>query len=296
MTAAPRPAAPVARVGDLTDELGESAVWSPGEAALYWVDIRCPAIRRWDSRSGATRSWTMPELVGSVALRRSGGLVVALRHSIAFFDPSTGALEPVAAPEAERPEMRFNDGRCDRQGRFWCGTMNNDTRAPEGSLYRLDASHELVQVAGGFSIPNSLAWSPDARTMYFADSLRYEISSYDFDLENGSLGAAQPFAWTQPPAIPDGSTVDADGYLWNAEYDGWRVVRYAPDGTIDRIVELPVQRPTSCTFGGADLDVLYVTTATQRLGAAELARQPLAGALLALEPGVRGLPEPSYAG
>lgn len=290
------PAVPVERIGDLTDVLGESAVWSTAESALYWVDIRHPAIRRWNSRTGQTDSWTMPELVGSIALRRDGGLLVALRRSLAFFDPASGALEHVAAPEEDRPQMRFNDGRCDRRGRFWAGTMNNDTRAPEGALYRLDATHRLVKIADGFSIPNSLAWSPDGTTLYFADSLRYAISAYDFEPETGELGAQRPFAQTQSPSIPDGSTVDAEGYLWNAEYDGWRVVRYAPDGSVDRIVELPVQRPTSCAFGGPNLDLLYITTATQRLTAGELARQPLAGAVLAIEPGVRGLPEPAYIG
>jgi sugar lactone lactonase YvrE len=148
----------------------------------------------------------------------------------------------------------------------------------------------------GFSIPNSLAWSPDGTTMYLADSLQHAISSYDFAPETGAIGVQRPFARTQAPAIPDGSTVDADGCLWNAEYDGWRIVRYAPGGTIDRVVDLPVQRPTSCAFGGANLDVLYITTASQRLTDEERARQPLAGAVLALDVGVRGLPEPRYTG
>jgi sugar lactone lactonase YvrE len=286
----------IERVGDGTDVLGESAVWCTREAALYWVDIREPAIRRWDSSGGGTQSWLMPELIGSIALRDEGGLLVALQTSLSFFDPSSGRLEQVAAPPAGPAEMRFNDGRCDRQGRFWVGTMNNVTRAPEGALYRFDRRHVLTTMTEGFSIPNSLAWSPDGTTMYLADSLQHAISSYDFAPETGAIGVQRPFARTQAPAIPDGSTVDADGCLWNAEYDGWRIVRYAPGGTIDRVVDLPVQRPTSCAFGGANLDVLYITTASQRLTDEERARQPLAGAVLALDVGVRGLPEPRYTG
>jgi len=296
MTAAGRVTAAIERVGDRFDVLGESAVWCTREAALYWVDIRQPAINRWDSVTSATQSWVMPELVGSIALREGPGLLVALRTSLSFFDPSTGTLQHVAAPHAGSPDMRFNDGRCDRQGRFWAGTMNNGTRAPEGVLYRLDERHELTQVIDGLAIPNSLGWSTDGRTLYLADSPQHAIYAYDFEPETGAIGERRPFARTQAPAIPDGSTVDADGCLWNAEYDGWRVVRHSPDGTIERVVDLPVARPTSCAFGGPNLDVLYITTASQRLTAEERARQPLAGAVLAVNVGVRGLPEPRYIG
>ena len=287
-------AAALQRIGDQTDILGESAVWCDSERALYWVDIRACAVRRWHSLTGAVVSWDMPDLVGSIALREKGGLLVALRDALALFEPASGSFKQVAAPEAGHADMRCNEGRCDRQGRFWFGTMNNITRGPEGSLYRLDDRHICVKVSSGIQIPNSLAWSPDGRTMYFADSLEYTIYAYEFDPESGTLGERRTFAQTVPPAIPDGSAVDADGYLWNAEYNGWRITRYTPDGSIDRRVELPVQNPTSCTFGGPDLTILYVTTATQRLTAEELASQPLAGAVLAFNTYVRGLPEPRY--
>lgn len=282
------------RVGDQADIVGESPLWNEREQVLYWVDIRRPAIRRLDHASGRIDTWTMPDLVGSIALCSDGRLLVALPENVAFFDVATGSLEPFAAAPTRIPGHRFNDGRCDRQGRFWVGTMHNITRAPEGVLYRLDSSGRLVAMDSGICIPNSLAWSPDGRTMYFADSLRYSIFAYDFDTMSGEIANRRVFATTEAPAFPDGSTVDAEGFLWNAEFNGWRVVRYAPDGRIDRVIELPTHRPTCCAFGGPDLATLYITTASQQMSPEELLQQPLAGALLALDVGVRGLIEPRF--
>lgn len=284
------------RIGDQIDILGESPIWHEREQTLYWVDVRRPAIRRLDHASGHVDSWSMPDLVGSIAFAEEGCLLVALPDRIALFESATGKLETVASPHARIPDHRFNDGRCDRQGRFWVGTMHNITRAPEGVLYRFDRERgELITAKTGIHIPNSLAWSPDGRTMYFADSLRYAIFAYDFDTASGRMSNERTFVETRAPGFPDGSTVDRDGYLWNAEFNAWRVVRYTPDGHIDRLIELPVERPTSCTFGGPDLDVLYVTTASQWMTERELAAQPMAGALLAIDTGVRGLPEPRLA-
>lgn len=283
------------RVGDQTDILGECPLWNEQERALYWVDIRRPAIRRFDYASGRIDTWSMPDLVGSIAFADDGRLVVALPENISLYEASTGSLETIARPPTRIPGHRFNDGRCDRQGRFWVGTMHNITRASEGVLYRLDSRRELVGMLSEICIPNSLAWSPDGQTMYFADSLLYTIFAYDFDTASGQIGRKRVFATTKAPGFPDGSTVDADGYLWNAEFNAWRVVRYAPDGRVDRVVELPTWRPTCCAFGGPNLDVLYVTTASQQMTAEELEAQPLAGALLALDVGARGLPEPRFA-
>lgn len=285
--------APV-RVGSQRDVLGECPLWDERAACLWWVDIRQPAIRRL-AAEGAVATWPMPALVGSIALVEDGRLLVALPHQLALFDPRTATLEPYLDPPAMPPGHRFNDGRCDRQGRFWVGSMHNETRAPEGVLFCLEG-RELRPVLPGICIPNSLAFSPDGRTMYFADSLRYALYAYDYDPARGTLGAQRVLASTQPPGFPDGSTVDADGFLWNAEFNAARVVRYAPDGRIDRVLPMPVSRPTCCAFGGPQLDVLYVTTASQQMTPEELEAQPLAGALLALDVGVRGLPEPRFAG
>ncbi len=283
------------RVGAQTDILGECPLWDERLCCLYWVDIRLPAIRRLNAASGAVETFAMPGLVGCIALVDDGRLLVALPRQIALFDPLTGVLQDFVDPPPMPPEHRFNDGRCDRQGRFWVGTMHNDTRAPEGVLYCLEGHRPLRMVRSGICIPNSLAFSPDGGTMYFADSLRYTLFAYDYDRARGQTSGERMLATTQPPAFPDGSTVDAEGFLWNAEFNGARLVRYAPDGRIDRVVELPVERPTCCAFGGNGLDVLYVTTASQKMTPEELRAQPLAGALLALDVGVRGLPEPRFA-
>jgi sugar lactone lactonase YvrE len=283
------------RVGQQTDVLGEGPVWDVEEQALYWVDIRKPAVRRYDGGSRKVSTWTTPETVGSLAVRKQGGLLLALKSSLAFFDPQFGAIRRVASPEADRPSQRFNDGKCDRQGRFWAGTMNDADRQPDGTLYRFDRSG-CVAVESGITIPNSLCWSPDGRTMYFSDSWRRTICAYDFDPAKGQAANKRPFATTAAPAIPDGATIDAEGCLWCAEYDGWRITRFAPDGRRIRSIDLPLQRPTSCMFGGPNLDTLFVTSATQRLSSEELAKQPLAGALLAMDVGVRGLPETRFDG
>lgn len=284
------------RVGNQTDILGESPIWDEREQALYWVDVRRPAVRRLDYASGHIDTWSMPDLIGSIAFAQAGHLLVALPDRIATFELATGKLDSLASPPVRIADHRFNDGRCDRQGRFWVGTMHNVSRAPEGMLYRLDRERgELVLAKTGICIPNSLAWSPDGRTMYFADSLKYAIFAYDFDPVSGHMSNERLFTETRAPGFPDGSTIDADGYLWNAEFNSWRVVRYAPDGRIDRVIELPVERPTCCTFGGPNLDILYVTTASQWMTESETAAQPMAGALLAIDANTRGLSEPRLA-
>jgi L-arabinonolactonase len=278
--------------------VGECPLWCPREQALYWVDIRRPAVHRLDPATGSNATWPMPEDVGSLALRAGGGAVVARRSGFAFLDLATGALTPIHDPEPDRPGNRFNDGKCDRRGRFWAGTMNDSVpRTPSAALYRLDPDLRCHRMAEGITTANGLAWSPDDRVMYFADSPTGEIAAYDFDLATGALGRRRRFAAVPEAAgRPDGAAVDREGYLWSANFDGWRITRYAPDGRVDRVITLPVQRPTSCAFGGPGLDVLYVTSATYRLSEAERARQPRAGGLFALDVGVRGLPEPRFAG
>lgn len=284
----------VRRIGTTTDLLGESCVWSTSEQALYWVDIRQPALRRLNYSDGRVDTFEMPELAGAVCLREGGGVMMALQDSIAHFDPVTSSLEKVARALDTFPDIRFNDSRVDRQGRFWAGTMDDVARGAVGTLYRLDSGHRMTAVLHPIVISNSLAFSPDNRTMYFSDTVSHEIWAYDFDSVSGTPSNRRVFATVPAPATPDGSTVDAEGYLWNAEWDGARVVRYAPDGQIDRIIPMPVQRPTCCTFGGRDMTTLFVTTASLRLNAVERAAQPMAGGLLALEVGVKGVADPAY--
>jgi sugar lactone lactonase YvrE len=292
--AASSPSHSVHRVGETVDVLGESPVWDERAGALYWVDIRAPALRRLEPDTAALRTWPLDEMVGSIALAEDGRVVLALGDRISLFDPSEERFETWARLPQRIEGHRFNDGRCDRQGRLFVGTMHNLTRAPEGVLYRLQGRGPLEPVMQGLCIPNSLCWSPDGTTLYFADSLRHAIEAFDFDPQLGWPGPGRTLASTDPPGFPDGATVDAEGFIWSAQFKASRVVRYAPDGRIDRVIELPVDKPTSVAFGGPQLDRLYITTASQFMSTAELAAQPLAGALLATDPGVRGLPESRF--
>jgi len=287
----------VCRAVAATNTLGEVPVWDLAEHALYWVDIEGRLLQRLHEPSGEVRVWNLPERIGSFALREKGGLVCAFASGFAFFDPETEAIDWIARPEAHIPRNRFNEGKCDRRGRFWAGTMDDHLTDHTGALYRLDPDLSVHKMAAGIGISNTLAWSPDDRTMYFGDTLDSTIYAYDFDSLQGHMTNKRPFFDTKTdPGGPDGSTVDAEGYLWNAQWDGWRLTRYAPDGRVDKVVPLPVQKPTSCIFGGRDLRTLYVTTAKWDLTDDELAAQPWAGSLLALDVGVAGLPETRFAG
>lgn len=289
---------------DCKCSLGEAPAWSAREEALYWTDVPARRIHRWRPSTGRHDSWDMKEMVTAIALRRSGGLIVASQSGIDFFDPATGALQRFAAPEAARPRNRSNDGKCDRQGRFWYGTMQNNiaedgSEIPiteeSGALYRIDPDGAFRRMDGPFGICNTFAWSPDDRTLYFADT-PVGIYAYDFDPTEGAISNRRMFAKTDGHGYPDGSTIDREGFLWNARWDGGCVIRWAPDGRIDRIVQLPCDRVTSCCFGGASLDVLYVTTVRYGLSEAQLAGQAQAGGIFAIDAGVRGLPDGLFAG
>lgn len=278
------------------DSLGECPLWNEQEQALYWVDINAPALYR--LREGAAlQAWPMPEAIGSFAFRLDGGLLLALKRGIYTFDQQTAELQPFAQPETDRPSNRFNDGRADRAGRFWVGTMSDVSREPVGSLYRLNADRSSVRLFNDIVVPNSLAWSPDNKTMYFADTPKRCIWAFDFDLATGAIGPRRVFRdTTGHTGRPDGSAVDAEGGLWSCEYGGWRVVRYRPDGEIDQSFPVPAANPTCCAFGGPDFRTLFVTSAVQRLTPEQLAEQPLAGSVFAMRTTVSGLPEARFGG
>jgi L-arabinonolactonase len=284
----------IACVAQTQDVLGEVPRWHPSERALYWIDAFKPAIHRLHPASGALESWTPPEKLGSFAPRAGGGLLIAGRGGLAHYDPASATLDRIVDPEAGGAVNILNDGRCDRRGRFWVGSMSKTMQRPSGRLYRLERGH-LDTVDDGIWVANGVCWSPDDRRMYLADSHVKTIFVYDFDLAAGMIGPRRVFATMQDRrGVPDGSSVDAEGCIWNAVFDGGCVVRYAPDGRIRSTVQLPVSRPTACTFGGADLATLYVTTARFRLAPDKLAAEAHAGGLLALDVGVKGLPEPLY--
>ena len=208
------------------------------------------------------RAWPLPERLGSVALRANGGLIGAFASGFKWIDPDTLAVTPVVDPEPDKPGNRFNDGKCDRRGRLFAGTMDNEEVACTGTLYRLDPDLSVHVMATDVHLSNGLDWSPDDRVMYYTDSLRHVIWVYDFDLETGEIGTRRVFAEVPAGAgVPDGLCVDAEGFVWSAHWGGWRVTRYGPDGRIDRVIELPASQITCPTFGGPDLDVLYVSSA-----------------------------------
>jgi sugar lactone lactonase YvrE len=232
----------------------------------------------------------MPQPLGAIGLRAKGGLVGALRNGFAFIDLESGAVEPIVDPEAHLPGNRFNDGHVDPRGRFWAGTMNDAERDPTGHLYRLDPDRGVDRFEAGFVVTNGVDWSVDGRTLYFVDSARRRIYAYAFDMAKGAPGERRLFASVPEDAgFPDGLTVDAEDHVWSAHWDGGRVTRYRPDGSVERVIAMPVPRCTSCCFGGSDLATLYVTSASIGLDEAMLRAAPLSGSVFAITgTGVRG--------
>jgi sugar lactone lactonase YvrE len=282
------------------DILGEVPLWCDRTARLWWVDVRRPALQWFDPRTGEHAAQRLPQdlQVGSIALREQGGFLLATNRGIFGFDPADGqAPRLLHDPEPDKPEHRLNDGKTDRRGRFWVGSMLDLRRDPEGTLYRFDPDRSCHAMLDGFVLPNSIAWSPDDRTMYFADTHNQVIWSFDFDADDGAISNRRVFKdWTHQKGRPDGSAVDREGFLWNCMVATGQLVRLAPDGRVDRVIQLPVTNPTCPAFGGDDLGTLYITSHSQRFTPEQLAAEPLAGCVLALDPGVRGLPEPRFAG
>lgn len=282
---------------DAKAALGESPVWSVAEQCLYWTDIEVGVVHKFDPATGRDQTWHLPEMVGCLALRRSGGLVVALRHGFALFDPDKGTIERVGEAEADKPDNRFNDGTVDPAGRFWAGTMRLSASgpAPDGALYRLDPDLVCAKVRDGFWTINGLAFSPNGRTLYYSDSnpAVRTIWACDYDLDDGVAGPPRVFVDTHGLAgRPDGGAVDAEGCYWMAGIGGWQLVRFDPRGRIDRIIDMPVAMPTKIAFGGPRLDILYVTS----IGGEPTTAGAQAGGLFAVHAAVAGLELPGFAG
>lgn len=282
-------------------ELGEGVLWCESSQTVFWTDIHASRLWNHDPQSGATRSWPMPERLCCFAFTADPQrLLIGLASRLAFFNLGTGAITPICRIEDDLPTTRLNDGRCDRQGRFVFGTLNEDAdRAPIASFYRLNADLSLERLPlPGIAISNSICFSPDGTRMYHCDSMEGKIMVCDYDPASGAIANQRVFAdLAQQPGGPDGSTVDADGHVWNAQWGGARVVRFTPDGRIDRIVDMPTAQPSCVAFGGAALDTLFVTSAHEGMSARQREQDALAGALFAMpETGVRGLPEVRFAG
>lgn len=283
---------------DIQNSLGECPIWDDRTETLFWVDINQAALHRYNPATHRHDIIALSARIGSFSLCQTGPqLLAAGETGYNWLNPINGELKPIFDPEADLPDNRFNDGRCDRKGRFWAGTMCDPRREPVGSLYRLDSDLKCHRIRSQLTVPNSIAWSPNNQIMYFTDTPTRRILAFDYDLESGTIKGERLFAdLSARPGRPDGSAMDADGCLWNASYGGNRVIRLRPDGHIDREITVPARNVTCCAFGGRDLDILYITTARQNLSITDLQHQSLAGGLFAVRPGVSGLPEARFAG
>lgn len=283
-------------LGDQRDRLGESPVWDERQQALYWIDSKRCLVHCLLPASGERRQWTLHSEIGSLALCESGRLLVALEHEIGFLDVNTGSFERLADVAHPEPRMRLNDGRADRAGRFLVGSLKLAPSAPVGELYQVLPTGQLNVLERGICVSNSLGFSPDGRTMYYADSLSHQIRRYAYDPTTGQADRMTVFADTTALGSgPDGAAVDAEGHLWVALVMKGQLARFRPDGSLERLLDLPTPYPSCPCFGGPQLDTLYVTSLSDT-GNTIKSDDPRAGRLLAVQgTGVRGLPEARFA-
>jgi L-arabinonolactonase len=283
----------ILRAGNI---VGEGILWDVRTQALWWTDIQGRCLHRLDWQHGTIQIIDTPDRVGSFGLISGRSeFIVAFANGIAIYDPFSRSTEALDNPYPLDAGIRFNDGRVDRQGRFWAGTMVEGPQFDAGGcLYSVDSARTVRREASGIRIANGLCFSPDGTRMYFADSPTRTIRVYDFADEASVLGAPKTFANTPPGAFPDGATVDAEGCVWSAHWGAGCVVRYTPEGAVDRVIEIPTCQPSCVCFAGPDLDVLCVTTAREGLNATALQSEPHAGDVFLYRVNIRGLPESEF--
>lgn len=278
-------------------DLGEGPCWDDHRRELLWVDIFAGAVRRWEPATDRELGFELGQPVGMVSPRQQGGLVCTVRDGVVFVDHDGANMQLVREVERENLNNRMNDGKCDPQGRLWAGTMALDLTEHRGSLYRIDPDLSMECVRTRVSVSNGLDWSPDGRAFYYIDSATKTVDVYDFDPERGTIRNRQVLIeFSDPVATPDGLTVDAEGTLWIAMWDGGCIRRVTPKGRLIESVSLPVTRPTSVTFGGSGLQQLFITSARHGLNPSQLAGEPHAGDIFAIIPGVNGLPANRFSG
>lgn len=278
--------------------LGEGPCWHETEQVLYWIDIYGKSLHRFDPTTGEDQRWDVGEMIGTVAPRSQGGLLVALENGLADFDPVRGELKHWD-PLDEHQDTRFNDGKCDPRGRFWVGSMDHvREERPLGTLYRVDADHSIHRMDDQITISNGLAWSPDESTMYYIDSPTKQIVAYDYDADTGNIANKRPvITLNDEQGYPDGMTIDSEGKIWLAHWAGQRVCRWDPKtGEVLRTIETPAPHTSCCCFGGPDRTDLYITTARKGLTPEQLEAFPLSGHLFRVETDIVGAPTYSYGG
>ena len=282
---------------DCKNEHGEGIFWNPSDGRIWWTDIQGRALWSFDPVTTQSASIPMEDRVCCFAPRAAGGLIVAYSDRVVLFDPETKKETMVTLFEPENPETRLNDGRTDRQGRLVVGGMNEVSGTPDSSVISIDGNLKVQTLIDQISCANSICFSPAGNTMFFADTPDREILVFDYEKDRGTLTNKRLHAsFKQEPGLPDGSCVDAEGGVWNAEWEGHRVVRVAPNGTIDHVIDVPVWKPTCCAFGGPNLDTLFITTSRLMSDEAALKKEPSAGGLFAVKPGIRGVIDTPFKG
>ena len=282
---------------DCKNEHGEGIFWNPSDGRIWWTDIQGRALWSFDPVTTQSASIPMEDRVCCFAPRAAGGLIVAYSDRVVLFDPETKKETLVTLFEPENPETRLNDGRTDRQGRLVVGGMNEVSGKPDSSVISIDGNLKVQTLIDQISCANSICFSPAGNTMFFADTPDREILAFDYDEDRGGLTNKRLHAsFKQEPGLPDGSCVDAEGGVWNAEWEGHRVVRVALNGTIDHVIDVPVWKPTCCAFGGPNLDTLFITTSRLMSDEAALKKEPSAGGLFAVKPGIRGVIDTPFKG
>ncbi len=282
---------------DIRAELGECPVWCPRDQVLWWADILKPSLNRFNPRTGINDSWAMPEEIGCFALRERGGVVAALRSGFHLVDINTGKVTKLLDPDLARQHTRFNDGKCDPQGRFWAGTMYEPKDKPAAALYRLDTNGMAQRMAGDVVTANGLAFSSKDRLMYWSDSRAQKVWIFDYDEASGAISNRRIFLeFSEGEGRPDGAAVDSEGCYWTALYDGGRIARYKPNGKLHYEIAMPVRCPTMIAFGSEDFKTLYVTSLRENRSPQELTAYPQSGSIFAVRVDVPGLPEPRFLG
>jgi sugar lactone lactonase YvrE len=291
--------AEVEHILEVRNVIGEGPVWHSQEGLLYWVNfIEQYQVLRFSPQTQRVEVFETGMPVMALGIRKAGGFIAATANGISTWDTERKTFEPLCDPLAGRVGYRFNDAATDFHGRFWVGTLNDaNPKGPDGELFCVqgDGSYRLMDK--NITVANGIGWSPDRKVMYFTDSFRYSIYAYDYAAETGTISNRKTFVQTSPDAgIPDGLTVDSEGFVWSAYCGGWKVVRYNPEGKVDREYRVPVANPTSCAFGGKRLDELYITSASLGLSKQQKEQYAESGDLFCLKAGIPGMDEPRFAG